>query len=306
MTLIWVDMSTVIEDLPLQFEIPSCRDPHVLLCRLEADRSLFQQEQLEQRLTALDGLDAHYADCHAHTQIGHRVQALRGRLEVLNTELYESVRSDSRSGSPSQTLIRWIAGSASRSGSPDPLPGPRFDWRDEMVSGILQFREPGEPEVERSPEMVPYQPTPVRHILQLIAASAFSQDDVFVDLGSGLGHVPLLVSMLTGVRSLGIEVQPAYVLSAQQCAQSLRLGCVQFVPEDARVADLSRGNVFYLYSPFTGSILTSVLKRLRTESTRRTIKVCSLGPCTRTVAEQAWLRPRAVPDLGQVAVFESR
>jgi hypothetical protein len=42
--------------------------------------------------------------------------------------------------------------------------------------------------------MVPYQPTPVRHILHLIAAAMVAEDDVFVDLGSGLGHVPLLVS----------------------------------------------------------------------------------------------------------------
>lgn len=287
-------------------EIPACRDPHASLRRLEADPALFQQEKLEQRLTALDDLDAQYAGCHAHTQIGHRAQVLRARLEALNSEIYQSLRSDIRSGSASQTLLRWIAGSASRSGSPGPLPGLSFDWRDEMASGILQVHEPGEARIERSPEMVPYQPTPVRHILQLIAASALSHDDRFVDLGSGLGHVPLLVSMLTGVRSLGIEVQPAYVLCAQQCAQSLRLDCVEFVPEDARAADLSSGNVFYLYSPFTGSILTNVLKRLRTESTRRTIKICSLGPCTRTVAEQAWLRPHALPDLGQVAVFESR
>jgi hypothetical protein len=51
--------------------------------------------------------------------------------------------------------------------------------------------------------------TPVRHILRLIAAGALSEADVFVDLGSGLGHVPLLASRLTGVRSFGIEVEAA-------------------------------------------------------------------------------------------------
>jgi Histone methylation protein DOT1 len=186
------------------------------------------------------------------------------------------------------------------------LPGPGFDWRDELVSGILQFSEPGEPDLYRLPEMVPYQPTPVRHILHLIAASLLSEDDVFVDLGSGLGHVPLLVSILTGVRSVGIEVQAAYVASAQECAQSLRLSRVRFVAEDARAADLSDGTVFYLYSPFMGSILTDVLSMLRRESTRRLIKVCSLGPCTSTVANETWLKTSSLPSTGRIAVFSSR
>jgi hypothetical protein len=181
-----------------------------------------------------------------------------------------------------------------------------FDTRDELVSGILQLREPSEPNLQRSSEMVPYQPTPVRHILHLIAANVLSEEDILVDLGSGMGHVPLLVSMLTGVRSLGIEVQPDYVASAQECARSLHLSRVWFVAEDARAADLSIGTVFYLYSPFTGSILTDVLSTLRRESTRRSIKICSLGPCTCTVANETWLKASALPDTGRTTVFESR
>jgi hypothetical protein len=44
-----------------------------------------------------------------------------------------------------------------------------------------------------------------------------------------------------------------------------------------READLSSGTVFYLYSSFNGSILTDVLSALRMESTRRSIKICSLA-----------------------------
>ena len=124
--------------------------------------------------------------------------------------------------------------------------------------------------------MVFYQPTPVRHIRYLIAATALAEDDFFVDVGSGLGHVSVLVSMVTGARSVGIEVQASYVASARECAQSLHLSRVRFIPQDAREADLSRGTVFYLYSPFNGSILTGVLSALRMESTRRSIKICSL------------------------------
>jgi precorrin-6B methylase 2 len=154
--------------------------------------------------------------------------------------------------------------------------------------------------------MVPYQPTPVRHILHLAAAAKLAERDVFVDLGSGLGHMPLLIAMMTGAVSLGIEVQAAYVASARECAQSLHLSRVQFIAQDARQADLSSGTVFYLYSPLNGSILAHVLNALRKESVRRPIRICSLGPCTRTIANERWLKPAALPDPGRITILGSR
>jgi hypothetical protein len=132
-----------------------------------------------------------------------------------------------------------------------------------------------------------------------------AEDDVFVDLGSGLGHVPLLVSMMTGAQSLGIEMQVAYVVSARECAQSLQLSRVQFIAQDARDADLSCGSVFYLYSPFKGSILADVLGALQKESRNRPIKICSLGPCTHRVADETWLKTSELSDRGSITVFDS-
>lgn len=71
-----------------------------------------------------------------------------------------------------------------------PLSGLGFDCRDELLSGVLQLREPSEPNLQLSREMVFYQPTPVRHILHLIATTALAEDDFFVDVGSGLGMCP--------------------------------------------------------------------------------------------------------------------
>ena len=305
-------MSTQVSKVPRVDEIEH-HDLQDFLCGLEDDPCLFQAEQLQERLVALDRLDAEFGgfDSEAFanrtsSRIHGRAKALRTRLEAANAELFLSVRSEIVRGGRPGTLLQWIQNSVSQIGSGSPLPGLGFDWRDELVSGILQFSEPSEPDLYRLPEMVPYQPTPVRHILHLIAASLLSEDDVFVDLGSGLGHVPLLVSMLAGVRSVGIEVQAAYVASAQECAESLRLSRVRFVAEEARAADLSGGTVFYLYSPFTGSILTDVLSMLRTESTRRLIKICSLGPCTSTVANETWLKTSSLPSTGRIAIFSSR
>ena len=306
-------MSTTSSALSLHDEIECDHDLHCLLRALEADSSLFQTEQLRERLIALDELDAGFGGLDSedsticvNSQLLERARVLKTRFEAANAERYQSIRSELVRGGQPDTLLPWLQGSESQNESTGPLPGLGFDSRDELVSGILQLRQPSEPSLQRSREMVPYQPTPVRHILHLIAACELGEDAVFVDIGSGLGHVPLLVSMLTGVRSLGIEVHAAYVACAQECAQSLRLSSVRFIPRDARDADLSSGTVFYLYSPFTGSILADVLKMLRIESTRRSIRICSLGPCTCTIAKERWVRTSAQPDPGCITVFESR
>jgi len=307
-----VDVSTTSIVAPREDEIECHADLHALLWSLEADSSLFMSGQLRERLIALDDLDAGFGgfDCESFTRCAHahlheREKVLRMQLEAANAALYQSVRSDIVRGGRPGALLQWLKGSASDSEPGSPEVGLGFDYRDELVSGVLQPTEPSDPNLQLSPEMVPYQPTPVRHVLHLIAAAAVAEDDVFVDLGSGLGHVPLLVSMMMGVHSFGIEIEAAYVASAQRCAESLRLSRVQFIAQDARDADLSRGTVFYLYSPFKGSILDEVLSALRRESLRRPIKICSLGPCTRRVSNERWLKASGLSDAGRIAVFES-
>jgi hypothetical protein len=302
-------VSTTISSVLLANEIPCQTDLQAFLCVLEADSSLLLPHQLRERLIALDDLDAGFGgfdieDC-TRSRLHQRAKALRMRLEAANSELYQSVRSAIVRGGQPRALLRWLEDSATDNQPRSPLPGLGFDYRDELVSGVLQLLEPCPVNLQPSPEMVPYQPTPVRHVLHLIATAAVAGDDVFVDLGSGLGHVPLLVSMVTGARSLGVEVEAGYVVSARRCAQSLRLSRVQFIAQDARDADLSRGTMFYLYSPFNGSILADVLGALRRESMRRPIKICSLGPCTRRISNETWLKARALADTRRITVFDS-
>ena len=305
-------MSTTTSGVSLEDEIEYHTGLQAFLCALEADSSLFLPGQLRGRLIALDDLDAGFGGWNfedstrcTYSRLHQRAQALRIRLEAANSELYQSVRSDIVRGGQPRALLQWLEDSATDNEPGSPLPGLGFDYRDELVSGVLQLPEPSAPNLQPSLEMVPYQPTPVRHVLHLIAAAAVAEDDVFVDLGSGLGHVPLLVSMVTGAQSFGIEVQAAYVASARECAQSLGLSRLHFIAQDARDADLSRGTTFYLYSPFKGSILAGVLSALRRESLHRPIKICSLGPCTHRLSHETWLKASALSDTGRITVFDS-
>jgi SAM-dependent methyltransferase len=138
--------------------------------------------------------------------------------------------------------------------------------------------------------MVSYQQTPARIIFELVEKAHLTGEDVFYDLGSGLGQVPTLVHLLTGATAKGIEFEPAYCNYARVCAVGLNLSGVEFINADARTADYSEGTVFFMYTPFEGSILQEVLEKLRGESGRRRIRLFTYGPCTPQVSRQRWLK----------------
>jgi len=153
--------------------------------------------------------------------------------------------------------------------------GGRYDYLDELIIEVLRFEEPGTAIVQPTAGMVFYQPTPVRHIFDLIDRTALN---VLVDLGSGLGHVPLLASICTSARSIGVELEPVYVDCARQSAETLNLKNVTFIQQDARTAKLTDGTVFYLYTPFTGNMLRAVLDLLHKKGTAATFESARLAP----------------------------
>jgi hypothetical protein len=154
--------------------------------------------------------------------------------------------------------------------------------------------------------MVFYQPTPARHVFDLIRRVGLAAHDVFVDLGSGLGHVPLLAAICTAAQCIGIEREAAYVDCFRRSAEALHLSRVTCIEQDARAADLSSGTVFYLYTPFTGAVMRSVLDGLRREATGRRIRIATYGPCTSVISGEPWLEVVGALDHRRVVLFRSR
>lgn len=273
-----------------------------LVAKFETDRSLMDPNELRKRFDVLDQLDTHFAESNSApiSDIHARAQALRLRLEAANSAVYETLRSRVQHGARPKELLRWFESPES-----PPSPGLGYDDLDELMSGVLQLREPAHPPTHPVAGMVFYQPTPARHILHLLAVTSLSEADVLVDLGSGLGHVPLMASLLTEARSIGIELEPEYVASARECAQSLGLSRVQFLQQDARDADFSTGTVFYMYTPFTGALMETVLLNLERESKNRGFQVCTFGPSTSFVAGERWLTSTTVPAPDRITCFRS-
>jgi hypothetical protein len=274
-----------------------------LVGELEQDRSLGEPLQLRQRIEALDELDAYLADGQLiGTALHHRARAICAELESVNLRLYRAIRRDVQRGAGGGRLLEWMP---DWNGAAGLVNCTGYDYLDELISGVLQFEEPSAEVVQLDSEMVAYQPTPARHIFELIDRTALTERDLLIDLGSGLGHVPLVASICTKARCTGIELEPSYVDCARNSARSLNRNNVRFIQGDARAADLSEGTVFYLYTPFTGTMLREVLNSLRDEAVTREIRVCTFGPCARVVADERWLRVIGLLETDRIAVFHS-
>jgi hypothetical protein len=272
---------------------------HALLEQLEHDPALERPERLYERIDAIERLEdvLAYAPDKDASPLLQRAQALHAKLSNVQHRLCEAIRQAIVLGGGRQALDGWTA--------PDTVPAPLgYDHLDALVSEVLSFEEPGAT-AALGAEMVFYQPTPARHVFDLVERTGLGANDVLVDLGSGLGHVPMLASIRSGAQAIGVEYEHAYVRSAQHSADALKLDRVSFIAQDARATDLSRGTLFYLYTPFTGGMLREMLARLQQEAQHRPIRIATLGPCAGTVANEPWLRAQGPVEADRVSLFHA-
>lgn len=280
------------------------------------DNTLTADQNLLRRAEALDYLaflhdNILHAERH-HTVAGQRLQQqaaqLQHQLEAVNGKLFQRVRTGIQRGALTGVALRAYLDQFTdyRAASRDRV-YVSYDGLDVLVDGIFQLKQAPAPTLSPTVDMVHCEETPARVLLDLIDHTPFSATDVFYDLGSGLGQVVMFVHLLTGVKAKGVEVEPAFCTFARRQAQTLGLTDVAFINTDARTADYSDGTIFFMFTPFRGQLLQTVLARLRQEAQQRPIRLCTFGSCTPRVADQPWLHP-VTPDPRheyKLVIFES-
>lgn len=192
------------------------------------------------------------------------------------------------------------AGALRRSAFLDRLLSVPFLERDAWVDVVLSTDElpddvPGLPR-----DCVPYLPSGVDEILTMVREVPVQAHDEVVDLGSGLGRVVLLTHLLTGSRARGLELQEPLVLGARARCAALGFTDVSFIHADVANTVLD-GSIFFLYSPFSGEMLTAALRRLEEVARRRPIVVCTVSLELRGVP---WLLPRKASSLS-LTIYDS-
>jgi hypothetical protein len=268
------------------------------------DATLFDEVNFGARARTLDHLDFHVLDRIAvllesspsSQELAHvkdHAERIVHRLESVDGVLFRRLRTDIRSGHATGAGLRRVIDRYVSSDLPKRTPhrNPGYDLLDLFLNGLLLWR-PLPPETKSvNSEMVFYQQTPARFVIEMIDRTPVTGNDVFFDVGSGLGQVAILVNLLSGASAKGIEIEPGFCDYATMTAAELNLTRVEFRNADARAADYAEGTVFFLYTPFVGGIASTVLDRLRTESLTRSIRVVTHGPITAQVARLSWLEP---------------
>jgi hypothetical protein len=236
-------------------------------------------------------------------------ERLQRRLLAVDERVFQDLRSRIRGGCRGEPLRQRIERLVELPAADDQgqaVVG--YDRLDRLVTGILDSDHLPEPRLHPEPEMVLNQRTPARVIFELIGRANLGPQDCFYDLGSGTGQVTMLVHLLSGATARGVEFEPAFCEYARARAAALRLTQVEFITADARRADYAKGNIFFMYTPFEGTMLLAVLERLRERSRTRLIRLATYGSCTAIVAQQDWLSAPSPAEPGsyRLAIFSSR
>jgi SAM-dependent methyltransferase len=268
----------------------------------EQDITLYEEDNFDSRTNAIDFIDFHILDRIASLQqlVGQHEQLdvlkkhaedHKNKLEEINAELFAHLKEQIRIGGYTQPSFQMMIGKYFGDHFFDGEKNSEIGYNnlDIFINGILMDETIPTPTIEPQPEMVFYQQTPAKVIFNLITLAKVTPNDVFYDLGSGLGHVVILLNLISGAVCKGIEYEPAYCNYAQACALNLNLLNVEFINSDARNADLILGTVFFMYTPFEGSIMREVLTMLQKEVSKRTIRIFTYGPCSVIVAKETWL-----------------
>jgi len=163
--------------------------------------------------------------------------------------------------------------------------------RDGWVDAALGLAEPPAEGLDLPRGCVPYLPCAVETLLHAVDQAAIRATDVFVDIGSGLGRAAVVVHLLTGAQSMGLEVQSALAHGSRELVRRLHLPRVSTLEGDANslASSLDTATVFFLYCPFSGERLSRLFASLEPLARTRTLRICCVDlpspACAWLVAE---------------------
>lgn len=181
--------------------------------------------------------------------------------------------------------------------------------REAWVDRLLGLEAPLHDGTDLPRGCVPYLPCPVDALICALDRAQVGPGDVVVDVGSGLGRALVLTQLCTGARVIGVEVQAHLVALARELVARTRIAGASLVHGDASevVHLFSNATVFFLYCPFSGERLRTLLAGLEVLARSRPLRIC--GVCLPDL-HQEWLVKVTPPALDEpqpdVCVYRSR
>jgi SAM-dependent methyltransferase len=125
--------------------------------------------------------------------------------------------------------------------------------RDQLVEEILDIAYPPCELLTGTQQVGGYSPSGIDELLFMLDQAKLGPGQTFVDLGSGLGKVVLLVALLTGARAIGLEHDSGLVAHARAAAGALGLTGTSFIAGDLRETALPVADAYYMFMPSADS-----------------------------------------------------
>ncbi|HLH02291.1 MAG TPA: class I SAM-dependent methyltransferase [Bryobacteraceae bacterium] len=118
-----------------------------------------------------------------------------------------------------------------------------------------------------SPDFVHYQPVSYRDLDESLALASVSRDDVFLDVGSGMGRAVCVAAMHPFRRVIGVEISSELCALARQNVARIRqktvCGEVEIVNANALEYSIPRDTtLIFLFNPLSGAALRMLLERV--------------------------------------------
>jgi SAM-dependent methyltransferase len=141
-----------------------------------------------------------------------------------------------------------------------------------------------------------YTPTPYADIFRLLRMVDLGKDDVFVDLGAGLGRAVFAASWLGAKRSVGVEIVKDLCERAQQNVEGSRLvdRDIEFICTNALNYSHRDTTVLFMFHPFGEQTMRQVLREMGdaiADRTTQRLRIIYMNPVFDDVLEQSgWLR----------------
>ena len=104
-----------------------------------------------------------------------------------------------------------------------------------------------------------------RHIRKILRVVRPGPEDVFYDIGCGMGRILCVAARQPLQKCVGIELQEPLCQIARRNAASLRgkKAPIEIVCGDATTVDMSDGTIYFMFNPFGPETLRDTLENIR-------------------------------------------
>ncbi len=139
--------------------------------------------------------------------------------------------------------------------------------------------------------MTPYISASVAAVLRMLDMLDLQKGDLLCDVGAGLFRIPILTHLLTGLPTMGVELDVSLVKKTEAILEINTIKEVEVLTGDARRADLSKANIFSFNLPFDENNLAPFLKNIKPARGAKPITIYPF--CWHYVFwDVEWLEPR--------------